>query len=365
MADFADIFTGRLISEIPLALTALCDALLTVPSLVEVDLSDNAFGGRSVDPMVPFLSQHPTLQILRLANNGLGPAGGTVVANALFANAQAAQQAGRPSALRAVICGRNRLEDGSAPAWAAAFAAHSTLVDVRLYQNGIRMDGIRHLARGLRSCTALEHLDLQDNTATERGSRAIAAALPHWPRLRVLELSDCLLRPKGGHAIALALAKGGNEALEELKLQSDEVDALAIEVLAKAVAAKSLPALRSVELNGNRCEGDSDVIEALRSALNEQGAEDGVDEIDDVEEVDSEEEADEEEEVESEAEDAEIDASKIVIAGKSDAGEAVTASEDSLVAADKVKEERSEPKQDKDASVDELADMLGGATLIK
>ncbi|KAF7348359.1 hypothetical protein MSAN_01789900 [Mycena sanguinolenta] len=27
IADFADIFTGRLISEIPLALTAICDAL--------------------------------------------------------------------------------------------------------------------------------------------------------------------------------------------------------------------------------------------------------------------------------------------------------------------------------------------------
>jgi Ran GTPase-activating protein 1 len=40
----SDMFTGRLKSEIPLALEALVKALETQKSLVEVDLSDNAFG---------------------------------------------------------------------------------------------------------------------------------------------------------------------------------------------------------------------------------------------------------------------------------------------------------------------------------
>src|SRR5262249_55102258 len=48
IANFADIFTGRLITEIPLALTAICSALKDKTSLVEINLSDNAFGGRSV-----------------------------------------------------------------------------------------------------------------------------------------------------------------------------------------------------------------------------------------------------------------------------------------------------------------------------
>ncbi|KAL1724614.1 hypothetical protein EV714DRAFT_278494, partial [Schizophyllum commune] len=62
VADFADIFTGRLITEIPPALSAICDALIDKTSLVEINLSDNAFGGRSVDPMVPFLTQNRSFQ---------------------------------------------------------------------------------------------------------------------------------------------------------------------------------------------------------------------------------------------------------------------------------------------------------------
>ena len=51
MADFSDIFTGRLISEIPQSLRSLCTSLLFLPNLASLDLSDNAFGGRSVEPM--------------------------------------------------------------------------------------------------------------------------------------------------------------------------------------------------------------------------------------------------------------------------------------------------------------------------
>ncbi|RCH87254.1 hypothetical protein CU098_001311, partial [Rhizopus stolonifer] len=42
-ALLSDIFTGRLLDEIPLALKALCDAFEQV-DLLELDLSDNAFG---------------------------------------------------------------------------------------------------------------------------------------------------------------------------------------------------------------------------------------------------------------------------------------------------------------------------------
>jgi Ran GTPase-activating protein 1 len=45
-------------------------------------------------------------------------------------------------------------------------------------QNGIRMEGIEAIVKGLRSNVNLQVLDLQDNTATEKGSRAIAASLP-------------------------------------------------------------------------------------------------------------------------------------------------------------------------------------------
>src|SRR5260370_19012161 len=148
VADFADIFTGRLITEIPKALSALCDSLVDKEHLVEVNLSDNAFGGRSVDPIVPFLSKNPSFQIFRLNNNGLGPEGGTVIADALRYNAavRKAIPAEKRSNLRILVCGRNRLADGSASAWAEALVAHGTLVELHMPPNGLRMAGSAALA---------------------------------------------------------------------------------------------------------------------------------------------------------------------------------------------------------------------------
>ena len=56
-ANLADIFTGRLLSEIPQALDALLKALLNCPELHTINLNDNAFGLNTVEPLRPFLSQ--------------------------------------------------------------------------------------------------------------------------------------------------------------------------------------------------------------------------------------------------------------------------------------------------------------------
>lgn len=260
-------------------------------SLVELDLSDNAFGGRSAEPMVNFLTNNRTFQILKLNNNGLGVWGGTTVANALLESAKLSKAEGKKSKLQTVICGRNRLENGSAPYWAEAFAAHGTLKEVRMPQNGIRMEGIEALAKGLAECPDLETLDLQDNTATEAGTRAVALALPSWPALRVLNLSDCLLSPKGGIALGTALNKGKNLNLETLKLQYGEFDKRTINLVAQAIS-EHLRNLSTLEINGNRADPEDECITNLRDALEKHGHEDALDELDDMEEV---EEGDEEE----------------------------------------------------------------------
>ena len=297
IADFSDIFTGRLISEIPLSLTSLCTSLLHLPHLTTLDLSDNAFGGRSVEPMLSLLSTHTSLRVLKLNNNGLGPMGGATVAGALLENAERAKKEGRVASLRTIICGRNRLENGSAKAWADAFAALGGLVEVRLPQNGIRMEGIALLVAGLRSNSNLAILDLQDNTATLSGSKAIAASLPSWPKLTSLNLSDCLLKPRGGLAIAAILATGSNPLLTSLKLQSNELDARAVEVLARAIK-DHLSGLVELELNGNRGESDDECYVKIVEALEGWGHAAALDELDEMEEAESdEEEEDDEEEV--------------------------------------------------------------------
>ncbi|KAM0756441.1 putative Ran GTPase activator [Meredithblackwellia eburnea MCA 4105] len=360
-ADFSDIFTGRLISEIPQSLRSLCDSLLHLPSLVSLDLSDNAFGGRSVEPMLELISSHVGLKVLKLNNNGMGPAGGTEIANALLANANKAKKEGRKPNLQTIICGRNRLENGSAPFFAAAFAALGSLVEVRMPQNGIRMEGIEAIAKGLRKNPDLEILDLQDNTATERGSRAIAGALSFWPKLHTLNLSDCLLRPRGGLSIMRSLSSGSNPKLATLKLQSNELDPVAVTELSVAIKLH-LPLLVALELNGNYGESEEDeCYVAVKEALEKWDHGDALDELDELEERDEEEEEEEEEEIESEDEEVEDKQEETVVEGKAETGgEDVRANEAQVVKDDKVHENEDEPKNKADnVETDDLADALG------
>lgn len=333
-----------MISEIPQALQALCDALVGIETLVEIDLSDNAFGGRVAEPMVPFITQNLNFRILKLTNNGMGPAGGTVIAKAILQNAKGGNSSD-PARIETVICGRNRLENGSAPYFAEAYAAlGSSLREVRMVQNGIRMEGIAALAKGLRNCPNLETLDLQDNTAALPGSRAIASSLKFWPKLKHLNLSDCLLRPKGAVSIMNALMEGNNNDLASLRLQSDEIDAQAVDILANAVKVH-LKSLSAVELNGNRVEAEDDSMVKLREALEANGFEDAIDEIDDVEEVDEEEDEEEEAELESEDEEEKQELANIVVAGKgATGGEDVRATEPAVVQQDKVRHRHLMPR---------------------
>jgi Ran GTPase-activating protein 1 len=275
IADFADVFTGRLISEIPLALSAICDALKDKTSLVELNLSDNAFGGRSVDPIVPFLTHNRSFQILKLNNNGLGPAGGSVIAEALVESAKLSKAEGKTSNLRTVICGRNRLENGSAPAWAEAFEAHGTLVEVRMPQNGIRMEGITALARGLAKNPHLRHIDLQDNTFTADGEltglEAWTEALPTWLDLHTLNLSDCVLSAEGEVPILVtSLTTGSNPKLHTLQLQNNNLETKTFSLLAQTIST-NLTSLMRLELQWNEVEEDDEHLETIALSLKQRG----------------------------------------------------------------------------------------------
>ena len=272
MADFADIFTGRLITEIPPALSAICDALKDKTSLVEIDLSDNAFGSRSVEPIVPFLTHNRSFRIFKLNNNGLGPEGGTVIANALAESARLSKAEGKASQLRTLICGRNRLQDGSSEAWAKAFAAHGSLVEVRMPQNGIRMDGIANLARGLAQCPHLEYLDLQDNTFGEIGSAAMAEALSSWTKLTFLNFSDCVLSNEGEgvSAVVKIISDGSNPKLQTLQLQNNNMETESFALLAEGIP--KLSNLKTLELQWNEVDDEEDEnLETLVQSLKQRG----------------------------------------------------------------------------------------------
>ncbi|KAF2277513.1 RNI-like protein [Westerdykella ornata] len=354
VANLADIFTARLLSEIPPALSHLLTSLLTLPNLHTVNLSDNAFGLNTQAPLVDFLSQHIPLRHLILNNNGLGPAAGVLIADALTALAEkkeAARSQGKevPN-LETVICGRNRLENGSMAAWAKAYAAHRGVKEVKMVQNGIRQEGITHLlTSGLVHASQIELLDLQDNTFTATGATALSKVVGGWPELKELGVGDCLLSGRGGVALFEALQKGNNKKLEVLRLQYNEINAKGVKGLHDAHT--HLPALRRIELNGNQFDEDDEHIEKLRAILEERkeaadgvGEDDenywGLDDLDDLEEPESEEEEEEAEEAEEEEEGVEVEERAA-----------------RQLAIDQQAEEQTVP-QEKDQKVDDLADVL-------
>uniref|UniRef100_A0A2K5W298 Ran GTPase activating protein 1 n=2 Tax=Macaca TaxID=9539 RepID=A0A2K5W298_MACFA len=83
---WSDMFTGRLRTEIPPALISLGEGLITAGAqLVELDLSDNAFGPDGVQGFEALLKSSAcfTLHELKLNNCGMGIGGGKVGVAAL------------------------------------------------------------------------------------------------------------------------------------------------------------------------------------------------------------------------------------------------------------------------------------------
>lgn len=348
-ADLHDIFTSRLLEEIPPALSSLLTALLECPNLHTIDLSDNAFGLNTKDPLVDFLSKHTPLRHLILNNNGMGPIAGTSIADALTTLADkkaAARKDGKEVPdLESVVCGRNRLENGSMVAWAKAYEAHNAgMKSVKMTQNGIRPEGISHLiSSGLSKCSNLEVFDLQDNTFTFKGASALSRAVKGWPQLKELGVGDDMLGGRGSVKVFESLAAGSNKEVQVLRLQFNDITPAGLVVLLQT--AKQLTSLRRVELNGNKFEEEDPSIEALSELLSERKDEQGKDSdpddhwgLDELDELEGEDSDEEEEDVEEDEEEAEDTRQKLL----QDDDEA----------------ENEPVSQKKDADVDELAKTL-------
>lgn len=287
---------------------------MTLPSLHTINLNDNAFGLNTQAPLVAFLSSHVPLRHLILNNNGLGPHAGILIADALTAlhakKLEARKEGKDVPDLETVICGRNRLENGSMTAWAKAFSLHTGVKEVKMVQNGIRQEGISHLLTdGLRHAKGIQVLDLQDNTFTLLGAKALATVAPGWTEIQELGVGDSLLSAKGGVLVAEALSKGGNKNLQTLRLQYNDINAKGLKGFTTAVK-DALPALRKIELNGNKFSEEDQSLMTLREILEERKEklagnlvmEDdwGLDSLSDLEDESEAEEEEEEEEEEAE-----------------------------------------------------------------
>ncbi|CAG9790671.1 unnamed protein product [Diatraea saccharalis] len=291
-------FTGRMKTEIPPALKALGDGMITAGARLEVlDLSDNAFGPIGVEGLAKLLESEvcSQLQELRLNNNGLGITGGRLLARAL-------SHTHRP--LRVFIAGRNRLENEGAKALAAVFTDMGTLEEVAMPQNGIYHVGISALSEAFKQNPRLSCLNLNDNTIGHKGAEAIAAALPCLKNLKSINFGDCLLKSKGAKALAKAF-HDNLQMLECLDMSHNEIGRDACMELVDSIrsAPNSSERLARVVLAGNSLGSASnkksmkDKLGACAELSDGEGSEDEYATDSDEEEVDDDDKSDEDSEV--------------------------------------------------------------------
>ncbi|KAL0858612.1 hypothetical protein ABMA27_012446 [Loxostege sticticalis] len=303
VARFSDMFTGRMKTEIPPALSALGDGMIAAGArLQSLDLSDNAFGPIGVEGLAKLLESEvcSQLQELRLNNNGLGITGGKLLAKALSSS---------PRRLKVFVAGRNRLENDGAKALAAVFQNMGTLEEVAMPQNGIYHVGITALSEAFRRNPRLSTLNLNDNTVGAKGAAALARALPSLKNLKTMNFGDCLLKSKGAKALAKAF-KDNSHTLESLDLSHNEIGREAcMEVVDSIMATDKL---NKLVLAGNSLGGASNkktIRDKLGSCAELSDGEGG---SDDEYVTDSEEEDEgSDEEAESENEDSDSDDTQI------------------------------------------------------
>lgn len=217
--NFSDIFTGRLREEIPPSLGFISGGLRAV-QLEELDLSDNAFGPDGVRGFSDLLANMPSLKTLRLNNNGLGPEGGVLVAQALL-------QGQRPQ-LEEFCAGRNRLENEGAAALGRLFGEMKSLKKVSMPQNGIKADGFMALFAGLEQNHDLQWIEVNDNCLSDEPAfTSLSRAVGALQFLSVLNVGDCLLGDAGAMPLLLAL-HSSNPHLLQLNLQYNELKSEAV-----------------------------------------------------------------------------------------------------------------------------------------
>lgn len=258
VARLDNIFTTRSISEIPLALTPICVALSGLPRLTSVDLSDNAFGQRSVSSVAPLLSNGPPLEVLKLGNIGMNIEGGREIASLLLQDnvgKRSESTSGEDSkafksSLKTLVLSRNLLGDGSADSWAKVITAHKdTLQRFESNRNDFRESGIIAIGTALLSSSNLEYLTIEDavvaNAANDdvegltRGYTLLANVIrASSEKLKVLHLPSCAFHSAGADELVDTLASQEYPKLKSLRLEHNELTNEHFEKLLGAVKAK-------------------------------------------------------------------------------------------------------------------------------
>lgn len=266
-ALWKDLFTGRMKTEIPLALIDLSKGIMHAQAqLTVLDLSDNALGPNGMKGLVDLIKSPScfSLQELRLMNCGLGITGAKMLAESLTHCFKKSVEAGTPLELLVFAAGRNRLENEGAKALSAIFSEIQTLQEITIPQNGIYHVGMKALAEALKMNKNMQVINFNDNTITSKGAESLAEAFYAIENLREINLGDCLLKDLGGQTLSDVLSDSHVD-LEVLNLSGNEIGPEVGIAIAQAMLHKEN--LRELILDCNQFgeEGCTQIQEILES----------------------------------------------------------------------------------------------------
>ncbi|CAK5273011.1 unnamed protein product [Mycena citricolor] len=252
-ALLSSIFISQGIDVIPLALPHICNALLQCSQLTTLDLSHNAFGQRSVELLVPLLSQSLSLETVKLADLGMDGTGGQILAGALVTLAKNIKDAGKTSPLRVLVTSQNLMRDASAIVWAEVIRAHTNLEIIQMNRNDFYEDGTIAVASALVECTRLRMFHYCDNVITNsderdspRGWEKLVEAIGKARDIESLYITGCLLGEEGADALFALFAEEEFPRLHSLKVAANDFTETHYEALCDAIESGKLPALKIV-----------------------------------------------------------------------------------------------------------------------
>merc|ERR1711881_96608 len=176
-------------------------------------------------------------------------------------------------------------------------ATIGTLEEVHIPQKGIQHKGITAFAQAVVHNPNLRHLNLNDNTFTDKGAIAMADAIRQINSLEVINFGDCLVRTAGAKAIGNSL-KESNPNLRELNLSFGEIRLEGGIGVCESLAKKAH--LEKVDLNGNQFGEDG--IAELQDIASSFVCEETMASLSDDEGIDSDEEEDDDDDEEEEEE---------------------------------------------------------------
>jgi len=223
--------------------TKLAEELSQQGSVLEVlNLAFNPLGEAGGQALAAMLEKNTTLRVLELGNTDLGIKSLVRLASALAAHNRTLQFLSVESPLLNTV-----MEEGTLH-FARALAANHTLRALRFGKHALRDAGAETLvAYGLVTNTTLTSLDLRCNSMSEVAGSSLARLLMENGTITSLVLSSNRLRDAGAAAVAAALPH--NCSLTHLDLSSNSVEEKGLLALADGVRANST--LRSLRLWGN------------------------------------------------------------------------------------------------------------------